>query len=124
VQIVLQFNRACRPKKAAVQAIKDFEIIDRSKLEKSNVVDIMQANVLNSIGRAQEAEKLMIAAIIKNPLVVGPYADLGQMLATQYRTAEAWEAYSIARKLQAQHPMLESVKAIESKMERDFPDFF
>ncbi len=108
----------------AAAARKSLAQIDRSKLEKGAVIDIMQGNIESSLGHDEVAKQLLLKALIKNPLVVGAYHDLGEGLTRDYQMELAWQCFDEARKLRPDHPMLKSITEMEAKLQQDFPDFF
>jgi tetratricopeptide (TPR) repeat protein len=110
--------------KEAKEALKSLSEIDRSKLKKGAVVDIMQGNIESQLDQKSDSLKLLIRALTNNPFIVGAYHDLGEGLTGEYQMDLAWQCFDEARKLRPDHPMLKSIDDMEAKLQQDFPDYF
>jgi hypothetical protein len=108
----------------AKAAVKALESINRLKLSKGYVIDIMAANIYVQLKDLPKAKKLFTRALVANPLNVGAYNDLGNLYISMWEPPTAWECFRIARKINPKHPMLKDIDELEHKLQTDFPDFF
>jgi hypothetical protein len=105
-------------------AIKTLESIDRTKLDKAFVIDIMLANNYDTIGDTSKARKLFISVLSEHPLFTGAYHDLGGNYLRTWQIAEAWDCFSMADRAMPNHPMMKPIHQMEREMEVRFPQFF
>lgn len=111
-------------KEETQKAISALESIDRSKLKKGYVIDIMLANDYASIGEPRRAEELFLSVLSHNPLITGVYHDLGMLYLKQFETDRAWECFHLADSCMPNHPMMMPIHQMEKRLETDFPEFF
>lgn len=126
-------DKACRilfsalkpkDKAGAEKALAALRGIDRRSLQHGHVLDIFIANTLTALGKNDEAEKSFLTALQANPFIAGVWKDLGDLHRRNYHTQEAWLCYDNARRLYPAQRMLEEVTKLESRLEKDFPEFF
>ena len=98
--------------------------IDRRGLERAYIVDIHLADALASLGKSDEAEKLFLSILDKNPLLVGVWNDLGNLYFESHDMPRAWVCWDTAREICPRHPLLKRISQMEERMHVDFPDFF
>lgn len=110
-------------KEQAEAAIKELKSIDRSKLTKGHVIDVMLGNIYQNID-LNEAEKHMKAALAVNPLLAGAYHDLGEIYIGQFQTTTGWDSFRLGKQVSPTHPMLADVEKMNEKLETTFPHFF
>jgi hypothetical protein len=116
-------NITPQSKEQAEAAIKELKAIDRTKLTKGHVIDVMLGNIYQNIDPI-EAEKYMKLALAANPLLGGAYHDLGEIYILQYQTPTAWDTFRLGKRVSPTHPMLADVDQMNKKLESTFPDFF
>lgn len=123
---VIKFFATLAPKseeeaKACVAALS---AIDRKKLSKGHVIDVMRANLLYNLKESEKAVSAMKSALSVNPLIVGAYHDLGNMYMDGWNMPTAWECFRIANKLVPNHSQMKDIKDLELSLEESFPEFF
>ena len=111
-------------KNQAEKAIAELQKINRKKLNRFHMIDIMIANQQSVLGQNDKAEKRMLAALKANPFITGAYKDLGDMFYADFDMASAWLCWDFARKQVPEHFMLKPISEYEKELLRDFPDFF
>ncbi len=108
----------------AKRAILELEKINRKKLGRAHVIDIMIANQQAVLGRNEEAQKRMIKALKVNPYIAGAYKDLGDMFYADFDMVSAWLCWDFARKQAPDHFMLKPISDYEADLLKNFPYFF
>ena len=108
----------------AKRAILELGKLDRKKLSRAHVIDIMIANQQSVLGHLQEAEKRMLGALKLNPYLAGAYKDLGDMFYADFDMASAWACWDFARKQAPDHFMLKPIADYEADLLKNHPDFF
>ena len=109
---------------AAKTAVKALESINRAKLSKGYVIDIMEANIYMQLRDLPKAKMLFKKALVANPLNVGALHDLGNLYIAMWAPHTAWECFRLARKIDPTHPIMQDIDELEHKLQRDFPDYF
>ncbi|MGA3281413.1 MAG: hypothetical protein ABSD50_10570 [Smithella sp.] len=89
-----------------------------------HVIKIFEANLQIRLGKTQEAKILFIEALKASPYITGVYKDLGDLYYSQYNTVMAWRCWDIARKLAPTHKMLMPINEFESKLMKNYPEYF
>ncbi len=111
-------------KNQAERAIAELQKINRKKLNRDHMIDIMIANQQSVLGQNDKAQKKMLAALKANPFITGAYKDLGDMFYADFDMASAWLCWDFARKRVPDHFMLKPISEYEKELLSDFPDFF
>lgn len=123
---VIKFFATIAPKseEEAKTSVAMLSAIDRKKLSKGNVIDIMRANILYDLKEPEEAINSMKSALTANPLIVGAYHDLGKMYFSSWNMTTAWECFRIANRLIPNHSQMKDMRELEQSLENQFPEFF
>lgn len=111
-------------KAAAERSLTGNEAISRVGLKKAHMLDLQRANLLEQLGRRDEAIACYLAVLRANPYHVGALHDLGMLHARGYEEVIAWRCWDVARQLYPDHPMMREIAGIERRLEKDLPDFF
>ncbi len=111
-------------KEQLARAVENLEKIDRTKLQKSEALDVLIANDLQGLGRQKEAQECMAAALTKNPLLVSAYIDLFGMLCTAWNPTDAWQSYDSAKQINPDYERVKQIQGLELKLEKDYPTLF
>lgn len=109
---------------AAKAAQIAFEKLDRTGLQKAYLLDIIQANLITSLGKGSDAIKLMTGVLEQHPYITGAYIDLGKLYYASYQTSKAWDCWDQARKIAPNHRMLKDVDALQTGLEQQYPEYF
>jgi hypothetical protein len=113
-----------QPKKEQMDDVeKLLAKIDRSKLKHSEAIDVLLANDFAGVGSPQRGQELMIKALTKNPLLVGAYIDLMQIMIMQFQMP-AWECAEIARELNPNYSRIKEIDQREQQIQTLFPHYF
>ncbi len=108
----------------AQRSIVELGKLDRKKVSRPHMIDIMIANQQSVLGRLQEAQKRMLGALKSNPFMAGAYKDLGDMFYADFDMASAWQCWDFARKQAPEHFMLQPISDYEADLLKNHPDFF
>lgn len=108
----------------AKTAVAALALIDRRKLSKGYLIDIMRANIYSDMQQGDKAVGLMKEVLSAHPLIVGAYHDLGKMYMGRWDMATAWSCFRIADKLVPNHPQMGDIRELEKSLETEFPEFF
>ncbi len=108
----------------AQRAILELGKLDRKKLKRAHMIDIMIANQQSVLGQNAEAQKRMLGALKSNPYIAGAYKDLGDMFYAGFDMVSAWMCWDFARKQAPEHFMLKPISDYEADLLKNFPDFF
>ncbi len=98
--------------------------IPRDHLQHAYMLDLQRANLLEPLGKADEARQLFLRVLEANPFHAGALHDLGLLLAHSWQQPHAWLCWDIARRVYPQHPMLKEIAARERILQSRYPDFF
>jgi len=123
---VIKFFTLIAPKseedaKASVAALA---AIDRTKLSRGYIIDIMRANILDNLKESKQAISAMKSALTANPLIVGAYHDLGKMYMNEWNMPTAWECFRVAEQVVPEHRLMEDISELEISIESTYPEFF
>lgn len=108
----------------AEAAIKALDSIDRKGLAKGYVIDIMLGDAYEAYQKDKEAIDCYLKALKANPLLAGPWKDLGDVYYDGYQMDLAWLCWDTARKIYPDHPLLKGVVEQEKGFVKDFPEYF
>lgn len=108
----------------AENAVKALNSIDRQGLTKGYVIDIMLGDAYEADQKDKEAIDCYFKALRANPLLAGPWKDLGDAYYDGYQMDLAWLCWDTARKLYPDHPLLQGVTEEEKGFVKDFPEYF
>ena len=111
-------------KDEAKMSIDALEVFKISQKQSVHVLKIFEANTRAMIGEHELARMLMMDALDVNPYITSAWKDLGDMYFRGYDLYEAWVCWNIARKIDSNHPILESVYNFEHKLQIDYPELF
>ncbi len=75
-------------------------------------------------GQLNDAQMTRMAALLRNPGLVGVMKDLGDGFYGQYDTFAAWALWDRARALNPAHPATRDITVLEQHIIKDMPDFF
>jgi len=111
-------------KEQASRAIEELQKLDRSKIERGHVIDLMIANQKAVLGENEAAAKILIGALKANPYLAGAYKDLGDLFYGQMDMASAWRCWDFARELEPKHFMVKPISDYEKELVKNYPEFF
>lgn len=106
------------------EGLRTLREIDRKGLTKDYILDVHIGDQLSNLGRSKEAETEFLSVLQRNPLLAGPWNDLGQLYFRRYDMPKAWLCWDAGRGVCPSHPMLDGVTKLEGRMQSDFPEFF
>ena len=105
----------------AIQTLVDL----RAKaLDKSYVLEILEANDRVRQHEEGAARRLLTDALQKNPLLAGVYRDLGYILLGQYDPERAWRCWDIGRTLAPTLPGFNAIHQLEQDLLTQHPEYF
>ena len=113
-----------RSPQEAEEAIKALQSIDRKGLTKGYVIDIMLGDAYEADNKPKEAIESYFKALRANPLLAGPWKDLGDVYYDGYDMDLAWLCWDTGRRLYPNHPILEGVTEQESSLVKACPEYF
>ncbi len=118
----------------ATLALGSLDMVDRSKSDKSYLIDIFRANLIINMYKNGSGEvstslekspiKAFVSVLEHNPFIAGVYHDLGDYLEKEYKHVFAWNCYDIARSFYPKHPFMEDVNEREKDLLSKYPEFF
>lgn len=111
-------------KEQASRAVLELQKLDRKKLNRAHVLDVMIANQKVVLGKNEEAEKDLLGALKINPYMAGVYKDLGDLFYSDFDTVTAWLCWDFGRSLAPRHFALAPIYQYEKELVQNFPDFF
>ncbi len=111
-------------KEAAERSLHANDSLDRKNLTKAYMLDVQRANLLEAVGRQNEAVPLFLSVLRANPYHTGALHDLGMIYARGYDEYLAWRCWTTARALYPHHPMLRDIDDFERKLVVRQLDFF
>lgn len=111
-------------KEQALRAVEELQKLDRNKVKRPHIIDLMIANQKAVLGEREAAARAMIGALRMNPYMTAAYKDLGDLFYGQLDMATAWLCWDFARELEPQHFMLRPISDYEKELLNNYPDFF
>jgi hypothetical protein len=108
----------------AEATLKTIDAIDRHGLRKGYQLDVWRGFLLVGLGRIPEANDSFLRALEANPYLLNCYRQLGDDHLKVFESVEAWRCYDAIRRVDPDSPMLAEVKALEARLEKDFPEDF
>jgi len=111
-------------KEAAERAVNDLKTLSDKSKDGVSTVLIFRANVLTSLEKRTEAIDSFLAALSKQPMIVGAWKDLGDIYYGNYDTVKAWLCWDTGRFLYRNHKLFQDVNQFEEKLQDDYPEFF
>ncbi|MFT3782187.1 MAG: hypothetical protein QM790_09245 [Nibricoccus sp.] len=109
---------------ACEKAVSLIRGIDRTGLKKDHILDVQLADSLSTLGKLDEAEKLFLNILERNPRLTGVWNDLGDVYVNRYEMPIGWACWDLARQISPSHPMMAQRTNLEKRLMDDFPDFF
>ena len=106
------------------KALDSLDSIDRKKLSRAYVIDVMKANDFEALKQFRKARELEIAVLTRQPLLTGMYHDLGVNYQSSYEMNKAWDCFDLADKIMPDFSMMKPIHELDARMETTFPDFF
>jgi tetratricopeptide (TPR) repeat protein len=121
-----RFTAAIRPHepREAAAAVQELLALRAADPERRYLLDVFAGNALTRAGRRDEARERLLAALHRNPRLVGPWFDLGANYLDGFDAPAAWACWDGARALEPAHPFRRSADDLERRLLTDFPDFF
>jgi tetratricopeptide (TPR) repeat protein len=98
--------------------------LEKEAKQQSHVLKIFQANAQSGIGNYQKAKELFYEALKASPHIAGAYKDLGGLYFNDYNAVLAWRCWDVARKISPTNRMLIPINEFESRLLKDYPEFF
>ncbi len=87
-------------------------------------LNIYEANILDHLGQADDAVKLLIAVLNEHPYMVGVWHDLGDLYYKRFAPGEAWACWDAGRRLLPTHPLFKDVDDFEKSLKTQHPEYF
>ncbi|MBS0630519.1 MAG: hypothetical protein JSS11_01290 [Verrucomicrobia bacterium] len=110
-------------KEGAEEAVKELAALEGKAQAGRRMITVFRANILTNLGKGNEAQTFLIAALKENPAQVGAWKDLGDIYYNSYEMDEAWSCWETALKLLPSAKMLEGVKTLEKDLIKTYPEF-
>jgi len=98
--------------------------LEKESKHQSHVLKIFQANAQSGLGNYQKAKELFYEALKASPHITGAYKDLGGLYFNEYNAVLAWRCWDVARKISPTNKMLVQINEFESRLLKDYPEFF
>jgi len=111
-------------RKDAQQAIRTFDALKRRDPDARYVLDVLAGSMLLQLGEPAEAIDRLLSVLRRNPLLVGPWIDLGRAYRARYDMPAAWTCWDAARALNPDHPFRSVPGEIEQRLLHEHPEFF
>lgn len=111
-------------KEAAVRAAIDLKTLSEKSKDGISSILIFQANILDSLEKQTEAIDSFLAALSKEPMIVGAWKDLGDIYYNNYDAEKAWLCWDTGRSLLRGHKLFQKVNQLEETLLADHPEFF
>jgi hypothetical protein len=108
----------------AARAVKELQKLNRKKLSRVHVLDVLIAGQKAILGKSEEAEKSLLSALKVNPRMAGVYKDLGDLFYGDFDTTTAWLCWDFGRALAPRHFVFAPIDDYEKELARNFADFF
>lgn len=109
---------------ACSSAVEFLKSLDRTSLQKGDLLDVHQACLLEQVGNTGDLESLLLRALAKYPALTGVWCQLGNHYGRTFRHLEAWHCFEAARKVYPRYPELEGINSLEAMLLRDFASYF
>ncbi|GAB4375042.1 MAG: hypothetical protein Kow0062_13680 [Acidobacteriota bacterium] len=106
------------------ERLERYAAVDRDGLDMAWLLGVFEANWHTEQGDVDEARRLFLAALGRNPCLAGVYKDLGDIEYRRYEVPTAWRYWDVARRIAPDHPMLEGIAEYERTLESAYPEFF
>ncbi|QBG47294.1 tetratricopeptide repeat protein [Verrucomicrobia bacterium S94] len=113
-----------RSEEEAEKALETLDRLYNKTADGKFTLLIFKANILESLGKPEEATECFIKALGQEPAIVGAWKDLGNIYYNMFNTQEAWTCWDTARALNPQHPFLKEIRELERSLEKQNPGFF
>lgn len=120
--------------KEATLSLGSLDMVDRSKSDKSYLIDIFRANLIinmykngsSDVNTSLEKDpvKAFVSVLEHNPFIGGVYHDLGDFLEREYKQPYAWNCYDLARSFYPKHPFMDDINEKEKILLSKYPEFF
>lgn len=108
----------------AEKKLRELNAIDRAGLTRGHVIDVFRGALLTLVNRPDEANQQFLKALEANPLLTSVYVLLGTNHFRSMATEDAWRCFDAAKRINPAAPSLADVRALETRLERDFPEAF
>ncbi|MYM23904.1 hypothetical protein GTP46_14720 [Duganella sp. FT135W] len=105
-------------------AVKTLVALRVQAPRKAYVLKIFEANHRARMKQLKEAERLFTEVLQVNPVLVGAYKDLGDVLLMQYDSPRAWRSWDTGRRLAQGFANFEAVNKFEAGMVAQHPEYF
>tara|TARA_R100000027_G_scaffold35774_2_gene26278 strand:+ start:4669 stop:6000 length:1332 start_codon:yes stop_codon:yes gene_type:complete len=113
-----------RSKEAAEKSVEVLADLEGRVRQGNESILIFQANILDSLGKRQEAIDLFLEALELNPIIVGAWKDLGELYYRSFDSRRAWLCWDTGRSLYGEHAMFEQIDYFEEDLFLEHPEFF
>lgn len=120
--------------KEATLSLGSLDMVDRSKSDKSYLIDIFRANLIINMYKngasdvhtslEKDPVKAFVSVLEHNPFIGGVYHDLGDFLEREYKQPYAWNCYDLARTFYPKHPFMDDINEKEKILLSKYPEFF
>ena len=120
---LLDQTRANSPE-ACSSAVEFLKSLDRTNLQKGDLLDVYHAFLLEQVGNTDEMESLFLQTLAKYPTLTGVWCELGNHYGKTFRHLEAWHCFYAARSIYPRYPSLEGINHLEEMLLRDFASYF
>lgn len=108
----------------AEKKLRELNAIDRHGLTRGHIIDVFRGALLTLVNRPDEANQQFLKALEANPLLTSVYVLLGTNHFRSMATEDAWRCFDAAKRINPASPSLADVRALETRLERDFPEAF
>jgi tryptophan 2,3-dioxygenase len=117
---------AINPKNSsdAENAVKTLVALRTQAPRKAYMLKVFEANHHARLKQVKEARDLFTDVLQANPVLVGAYKDLGDLLLMQYDSPRAWRSWDTGRRLTPGLSNFEPVNKFEAGMVAQHPEYF
>lgn len=109
---------------ASEQAVKTLIELESKTTAGRPVLKILRANLLTSLRRPAEAQRLILEALTEKPHILGAWRDLGFLYGSNFRMDLAWQWWDAARRLLPGSSQWKPMEDLEQRLAREYPEFF
>ena len=124
VTSMLQAGQNPNNREAAESAVENLEAIRNKQSAGAHILKIFEANTRAKLRQSKLAIDLMLEALAENPYIAGAWKDTGDIYFNSFETYRAWLCWDIARKINPNHPLLDSVNKLENQLLTKYPELF
>jgi hypothetical protein len=109
---------------AAAKALDALEDVSANAFARGHIVHVLRADALRRQEKWKEAEAEYLLALEANPYLTAALVRLGNVYVETARIQQAYLAWELAAWIQARHPLLGDIRALDQAVRQEHPLFF